>query len=109
MSVNADLQMALAKDAGFRKRLEFAAVQIALQVCAEAGTVPNHAARRLFAAKVLGDSETAAKAMAATVVSQVNLTAPVTTVNYDLSVTSGATDAAIASQVFSLWDALSGV
>lgn len=109
MSQDARLQMALAHDAGFLDRVQFAMGKIALEVVNEAGTVTGHTARRTYAAQVLGNPAAAAIAMAIGLVGAVNLTGPVTTINPDHTVTSGATDAEIASQVSSLWNAYAGV
>ena len=109
MSQDARLQMALAHDPGFLNRVQYAMGVVALQVVLEAGTVPGHAARRAYAAQVLGNPASAAVSMAVGLVGAVNLTAPVTTINPDLTVTSGATDAEIASQVNTLWGAYAGV
>jgi hypothetical protein len=109
MSQDSRLQMALAHDAGFLDRVQYSMCRIALQVCAEASTVTGHAARRAFAQSVLGNPAAAATACAVALVGAVNLTAPVTTINPDKTVSSGASDADIDSQVNSLWNSFAGV
>lgn len=109
MSQDARLQMALAHDAGFLNRIQFAMGKVALQVVNEAGTVAGHAARRAYASQVLGNPAAAAVSMSVGLVGAVNLTAAVTTINPDLTVTSDATDAAVESQVSTLWNAYAGV
>lgn len=109
MSVDARLQMALAHDAQFLDRVQYAMAVVALEVVAEATTVVGHAARRLYAQTVLGNPATAAASFAVALVGQVNLTSATTVVDFDGRVTSSATDAAIASQVSTLWNAAAGV
>lgn len=109
MSTDARLQMALAHDAQFLNRVQYAMGVVALQVITEAVTVPGHAARRTYAASVLGNPGAAAVSMAVGLVGSVNLTAVNTFLNPDLSVTTDATDAAIVSQVGTLWSAYAGV
>lgn len=112
MSIDGRLQMALAHDATFLDRVQFAMAKIALQVIGEdpATVVPigSHAARRAYAAAVLGDPARAAASFAVGLVSAVNLTARTTTITVD-GVTTTANDDEIASQVATLWSAYSGV
>lgn len=108
MSQDARLQMALAHDPSFLNRVQYAMAVVALQVVNEATTVPGHTARRAYAQQVLGSPASAAVSMAVGLVGAVNLVAPVTTINPDLSVTTDATDAAIASQVATLWNGYAG-
>lgn len=109
MAADSRSQMALAHDVGFLNRVQFNLAVVALQVVNEADTVPGHAARRTYAQAVLGNPASAATAAAVALVGAVNLVAAVTTINPDLSVTTDATDAAIQSQLSSLWDAFAGV
>ena len=109
MSTDAKLQMALAHDAGFLNRLQFAMATVALQVVNEDPATANHAARRAFASSVLGNPGAAAAAAAVAVVTAVNLTAATTAIDADLRVSSSASDADIASQVSTLWNAFAGV
>ncbi len=108
MSQDSRLQMALAHDAQFLNRVQVAMAVVALQVVNEDVATPNHVLRRAYAASVLGNPAAAAVAFAVGLVGSVNLTAPVTTVNFDGSVISGASDADIASEVATLWNAYAG-
>lgn len=103
------LLMALAHDAQFLNRVQFALCQVALEVAAENPATANHAARRAFAASVLGNPGAAAAAAAVALVGAVNITASVVTIKPSLDVVSDATDAAIASQVSTLWNSFAGV
>ena len=109
MATDARLQMALAHDAQFLNRVQFAMATVALQVVNELVTVPGHAARRTYAQSVLGNPAAASVAAAVALVGAVNLTAALTTIDANLTVSTDATDAALASQVSTLWNAFSGV
>lgn len=109
MSQDARLQMALAHDVSFLNRVQFAMGKVALTVVNEAGTVTGHAARRTYASSVLGNPAAAAVSMSVGLVGAINLVAANTTINPDLTVTSDASDAAIESQVSTLWSAYAGV
>lgn len=110
MANTSELQMALAHDAQFLNRVQYSLCRVALQVCQEAGTVPSHAVRRTYAQQVLGNPGAASAAAAVALVGSVNLLSGVTTtMNPNGSASTDATDAAIDSQVSSLWNAFAGV
>lgn len=109
MPNDAKTQMALAHDAQFLNRVQFNLCVVALQVVNEGAGVTNHTERRAFAAAVLGDPGRAAAPLAVSLVGAVNLVTATTTINPDLSVTTDATDAAIQSQMNTLWNAWAGV
>lgn len=98
------VQMALAHDAQFLNRVQYAMAKVALVKMAN-GTAPQKA----YAQQVLGNPGAAAASMAVALVGSVNLTSVNTFINPDLSVTTDATDGAIESQVDTLWNAFSGV
>lgn len=102
-------QMALARDPQFLNRVQYLMCRIAANVVAEAGTVPSHAARRAFAAQVLGNPTAAAASFAVGLVGAINLISRDTTVNPDFSVTTSATDAEIENQISTLWNQYAGV
>lgn len=109
MANTSELQMTLAHDAQFLNRVQYALCRVALVVCQEAGTVPSHAARRTYAQSVLGNPAAAAQAAAVALVGSVNLLSGVTTtMNPNGSATTDTTDAAIESQVSTLWNSFAG-
>lgn len=114
------LQMKLAKDAGFIDRVSFSLVQQAHVVklngagetTACSGQVVNcHALRSAYAANIINSPASFAAVVAVSLVGQVNLLSGVVTTcsGTPMVCTTDATDAAIISQIATLWNALSGV
>ncbi len=108
MATTPKSQMALAHDPKFLNRLQYIICQQAIAIKNEV-TSPTHAARAAFAGQVLADPAGKTVTMAITICGATNLVAANTTIDFDAVVATDATDAAILSQVASLWDAFSGV
>jgi hypothetical protein len=106
---DARMQMALAHDPQFLNRVQFNLCVVALQIVNEPAGTTAHAQRRTYAAAVLGEPARAAVPAAVALVGAVNLMSETTSINPDLSVTTTASDAAIQSQLASLWNAFAGV
>ncbi len=111
-----NLQMLLAHDSGFLDRVQYLMTQNALTVLAEVNTTPAHALRTQLARQVLTNPGQAAINAAPAVVGSANLVAATTTITpadvvagTPQTVSTSATDAAILSQIFTLWNALAGV
>lgn len=102
-------QMALAHDPQFLNRVQFLMCKIAAVVCTESTGVTGHAARRAYAASVLGNPAAAAASVAVGLVGAANLITRDTTINPDFSVTTAATDAEIESQLSTLWNQYAGI
>ena len=109
-----NLQMLLAHDATFLDRVQYLMTQNALTILAEVNTTPSHALRTQLARQVLTNPGQAAINAAPAIVGSVNLVAANTTITPATETTpqivsTDATDAAILSQVFTIWNALAGV
>lgn len=103
-------QMALAGDPNFQKRLTALLVQEALVVSIEADTVPHHAARRLLAQAIITNPTGMTASLSPTITNATNLTAATTTYNFEaFAVETSADDAAIRSQIATLWNVMAGV
>jgi hypothetical protein len=121
---SAALQMQLASDRIFQQRIAYLMVQYAVQTVAAEGTTPAactgittpsglpcHTVRDAFAQRVIQSPIETAAASVVAIVGGVNLTGVTTTcttVGAITTCTSAATDAAIASQIATFWNALSG-
>jgi hypothetical protein len=110
------IQMALAHDSSFLDRVQYLMTQVALVVLAEVNTTPNHTLRVQLAHQVLNSPGQAAVNASVTIVGSANLVAANTTVipanpetGTPQTATTDATDAAILSQISTLWSALAGV
>lgn len=107
---NDALQLRLAQDASFLNRVQYWIVKKARDVVAEDTGTPSHAARRAFAAQVLGNPALYASAMAVGLATHINLTS-VDTV-YDPvgnTIQTTATGAEMFSAVGDLWNVYAGV
>jgi hypothetical protein len=103
-------QFALAYDENFLKRLTGLVVAEALVVVAESGSTENHAARRNFAQVVLNNPQATTRNMALTIANSTNLVAANTGYDFEAGNTfTDASDAAIRSQIATLWNAFAGV
>ncbi len=102
-------QMALAHDPGFLNRVQYLMTQDALAVLAEVDASAARPLRLQLAHQVLNNPGQAASAASVAIVGSVNLVSANTTVNADGTVSTDATDAAILSQIHTLWSALAGV
>lgn len=103
------VQMQLAHDPSFLNRVQYLMTQDAIAVLSEVNTTPDHVFRVQLAHQVLNNPGQAASNASVAIVGSVNLVAADTTVNADGSVTTDATDAAILSQIATIWNALAGV
>ena len=107
---SAIIQMQLAHDPSFLNRVQYLMTQEAVAaVLIEVNTTPNHPLRVQLAHQVLSNPGQAASNASVAIVGSVNLVSANTTINADGSVTTDATDAAILSQISTLWNALAGV
>lgn len=103
-------QMALATDANFQKRFTSLLVQEALVIGAEAESVPHHQQRRQLADKVIQNPPQMAYTLGPTITNATNLVAATTSYNFEAgAVETTADDAAIRSQINSLWNVMAGV
>lgn len=110
MATTTDQQMALANDAKFQRRLQALFLAEAQTVVIEAPATPNHAQRRALAQSTLTDSATTARQFAAAMATSTNIVS--SNITYDfvqLAVVTDATDAAIASEISTLWSGFAGV
>ena len=102
--------MALAQDIKFIRRLQSIMLSEVSTILAEVSTTPNHVARRTFAQQVITNGQSVAQQFAPLIANSTNLVAANTTYDFtQLAVVTDATDAAILSQVDTLWNAMSGV
>jgi hypothetical protein len=103
--------MQLAKDAGFLRRVEYILVSQAVVVLGETGIGATHAKRAIYAQSVIAAPAGQAVTASTMIAGSTNLTPPnaTTTVNADGTVTTTCTDAAMLSQVATLWNRLAGI
>ena len=106
-----NLQMLLAHDSTFLDRLQYLLTQQAIVVLAEVNTTPSHVLRTQYARQVVQNAGQAASGASVLIVGSTNLVAANTTINPGPppTVTTDATDAAIFSQLATLWNDLAGV
>ncbi len=109
MATTPQSQMALAHDPQFLNRVQYLLCTEAITVKNENPATTGHAARAAYAGQVLADPAGKAATVAITLVGGINLVAANTAIDFEGVVTTDATDAAILSQIATLWDALSGV
>ena len=103
-------QSALAADPNFQKRLSSLLLIEALAISIEPPATPNHDKRRALAQQVITQPIYMATNLGPAICNGTNLLAGNTTYNFDaLAVETDATDAAIQSQIATLWDSLAGV
>jgi hypothetical protein len=103
-------QSALAADANFQKRLAPLLITEAIVVTGEDAGTPSHQQRRQLAQQILNQSTQMAYSLGPVICNGTNLVAANTTYNFDaLAVETDATDAAISSQIATLWNAMAGV
>lgn len=86
-------------------------IPLVVTIAGSGGTAvkASHAARATYAGQVLADPAGKATTAAITIGGATNLTTANTSIDFNGIVTTDATDAAILSQIATLWDALSGV
>src|SRR5262245_66405855 len=101
------LQMTLAADADFLRRLAYLMTQAARVVKEEALSTPQHTARSNYATSVINNPTGAAQQAAVMIVGGTNLIG--TTTLEDTGPETSATDGAILSQIATFWNALAGV
>src|SRR5262245_37616155 len=101
------LQMMLAQDQGFLKRLAYAMVIQARVVQGEDPATPGHAQRAQYAQAVVNSPQQYANGASTMVVGGPNVQGTVTL--EDAGVTTTVSDAALYSQVSSFWNNLAGV
>lgn len=110
MATTTQSQWALANDRNFIERLSSLFMAEALVVAAEAVGTANHAQRRVLAQQVITNPRATAANFALAVTNATNLVAANTLYDFTLgAATTDATDAAIRSQIASLWNTFSGV
>lgn len=110
MATTPHSQIALAADPHFVKRLAALLAAEALVVAAEAGTVPSHDKRRTLAQQAIDQPIELARGLAIVIANSTNLVAATTSYDFSASaIVTDATDAAIRSQIASLWNTLAGV
>lgn len=103
-------QMKLASDASFLNRLTSLLLQEAQVVGAELGTVPKHTERNALAQKIINNPQAMASNLAPTICNSTNLIAGNTTFDFEADETkTDVTDAAIRSQIQTLWNVMAGV
>jgi hypothetical protein len=108
MATTAEL-IALGIDNDFRQRVRALFLLEAGVVYSESGATPNHAARALFASKIVQNPSTADN-LAPALAQRTNLVASAVTYNFDAQrVQSDATDAEIRSQIATDWNMFAGV
>lgn len=101
------LQMSLAQDPIFLKRLQYTMVQQARVVKEEPGDTPYHNLRTGYASQVLQNPQMTTMSASTMVVGGPNIIGTVDLT--DNGITTSATDAAIFAQVSTYWNTLSGV
>lgn len=110
MASTADQLAALGNDTQFRARIQSLLLQQAAVIYAESSGTANHATRLTFAKQVLFNPAGLAPTVAAVIANRTNLVAGTTTYNFATGrVETSVADNAIASQIASDWDMLSGV
>jgi len=110
MASTADQLTALGNDSNFRFRLQSLLVQQAAVVYAEDPATTNHVIRAGYAKNILANPAAQAQVVAMVIVNRTNLVAGNTTYDFATShVHTDVTDAAISSQLASVWNMLSGV
>jgi hypothetical protein len=110
MATTTDTQMALAFDPKFQRRLLALFLEYAQVVVAELTTVVNHPLRRQLAQQIIQNGASIVSQFAATLANSTNLVGANTTYDFvQLAVVTDATDAAISSQIATLWNGLAGV
>lgn len=110
MAASTDTQMALASDAKFIRRLAALFNLEAQVVVAEVSTTPNHPIRRQLAQACIVNGQSVAQQFALTIALSTNLMAANTTYDFiQLAVVTDAGDAAIRSEIVTLWNGLAGV
>jgi hypothetical protein len=103
-------QASLAADQNFLKRLSSLLLQEAGVVAAEDINTPNHGQRRNLAQSIIVNPTSMAQSLAPAICNATNLVAANTTYNFEAGCTeTDATDAAIQSQIATLWNVLAGV
>lgn len=103
-------QMTLAADPNFLKRLSALLLEEAGVVAAEADTIPFHPQRRQLAQAIITNPSGMTQSLAPSITNATNLVAANTTFNFESGASeTDATDAAIRSQIASLWNVLAGV
>jgi len=110
MPTTPNSQAKLASDPAFLKRLGSLLNQEAQVVGGEPPTTPDHDKRKQLATAILQDTAGQAASRAPTICNGTNLVAADTTFDFeaDQTVTS-ATDAAIRSQIATLWNLMAGI
>lgn len=104
-----DLQMRLAADATFLRRLSYHLAMTARVVLSETGTGATHGARANYARVTITNPAQAAATAAPMVVGGGNIIGTVTYDEPSNTVTTSVTDGAIFAQVGSFWNALAGI
>jgi hypothetical protein len=110
MATSTDTQMALANDIKFQRRLQALLLLEAAVVIAEDPATTSHVARRALAQSIVMDGLTVARQFAPLLSQSTNLLGANTTFDFvQLAVVTDATDAAIRSQIVTLWNGFAGV
>jgi len=103
-------QAQLARDPNFLRRLESLLLSEAGVVAGEATSVTNHVQRRALAQAIITNSAGQTATLATTICNATNLTAANTTWDFEMgAAVTDATDAAIRSQISTLWNIMAGV
>lgn len=110
MAATTDTQNVLAQDAKFIRRLAALLILEAQVVTAESVGTANHAQRRGLAQQILSSPYQTAASFAPVIAMSGNLLAANTTYDFvQIATVTDATDAAIRSQIATLWNTLAGV
>ena len=103
-------QSQLARDSNFLKRLESLLLSEAEVVAGESDTTEFHAQRRQLAQAIITNPTGMAQSLAPAICNATNLVAADTTFNFEAAaIETSADDAAIRSQIATLWNVLAGV
>src|SRR5262245_59589152 len=103
-------QASLASDPNFLKRLSSLLLQEAGVVAAENPSTPEHDKRRQLAQAIITNPTGMASSLAPAICNATNLVAATTSYNFEAgAVETSADDAAIQSQIATLWNVLAGV
>lgn len=103
-------QMKLASDPNFLRRLTSLLVQEAIVVADEPDATANHKERRQLSQAIISNPPGMAASLAPTITNATNLIGADTSFNFEADATeTAADDAAIRSQIATLWDTLAGV
>lgn len=103
-------QSALAADQNFQKRLASLLAVEAIVVANEDPGTPGHDKRRNLAQQIISQPTQMAYSLGPVICNGTNLLAASTSYNFDaFAVETDATDAAISSQIATLWDVMAGV